>query len=249
MRGNHFGKMFSLTTFGESHGAAIGVVVDGVPAGLSFSMEDLQKELDRRAPGKIPGTTSRKESDSPEILSGIFEGKTLGTPIAVMVRNQNQRSQDYDKLKDSYRPGHADKTTSIKYGFRDHRGGGRSSGRETLSRVIAGYFASLIVPKVKIRAFISKLGPFSLAEEFPENLPEDLGEYSYPEKEKWDDFLPGYTMGEDVEISYRISKNWTLVQSPEALLYHKKSEDSRDARPERIAVIFPSISTILNFPE
>jgi len=185
MRGNHFGKMFSLTTFGESHGVAIGVVIDGVPAGLNFSMENLQKELDRRAPGKIPGTTSRKEPDSPEVLSGVFEGKTLGTPIAVIVKNQNQRSQDYDKLKDSYRPGHADKTTNMKYGFRDHRGGGRSSGRETLSRVIAGYFASLIIPKVEIRAFISKLGPFSLEEAFPEKLPEDLGEYSYPEKEKW----------------------------------------------------------------
>ncbi|MBG08810.1 MAG: chorismate synthase [Halobacteriovoraceae bacterium] len=185
MRGNHFGKMFSMTTFGESHGTAIGVVIDGVPAGLEFSMENLQKELDRRAPGKIPGTTSRKEPDSPEILSGIFEGKTLGTPIAVIVKNQNQRSQDYDQLKDSYRPGHADKTTNMKYGFRDHRGGGRSSGRETLSRVIAGYFASLVIPKVEIRAYISKLGPFSLEEVFPKKLPVDLGEYSYPEKEKW----------------------------------------------------------------
>ncbi|MEE2742955.1 MAG: chorismate synthase [Bdellovibrionota bacterium] len=187
MRGNHFGKMFSMTTFGESHGMAIGVVVDGVPAGLDFSMEDLQKELDRRAPGKIPGTTSRKEPDNPEVLSGVFEGKTLGTPIAVIVKNQNQRSQDYDKLKDSYRPGHADKTTNMKYGFRDHRGGGRSSGRETLSRVIAGYFASLVIPKVEIRAFINKIGPFSLDEAFPEKLPKDLGEYSYPEREKWDE--------------------------------------------------------------
>ena len=98
MRGNHFGKMFSLTTFGESHGAAIGVVINGVPAGLEFSMENLQKELDRRAPGKIPGTTSRREPDCPEVLSGVFEGKTLGTPIAVIVKNQNQRSQDYDNL-------------------------------------------------------------------------------------------------------------------------------------------------------
>jgi len=187
MRGNHFGKMFSLTTFGESHGTAIGVVIDGVPAGLVFSLENLKKELDRRAPGKIPGTTSRKEPDHPEILSGIFEGKTLGTPIAVIVKNQNQRSQDYDKLKESYRPGHADKTTTMKYGIRDHRGGGRSSGRETLSRVIAGYFASLVISEVKVRAFINKLGPFSLKEAFPKSLPEDLGEYSYPEKEKWNE--------------------------------------------------------------
>ena len=184
MRGNHFGKMFSIVTFGESHGEAIGVVLDGVPPGLEISMENLQKDLDRRAPGKIPGTTSRKEPDKAEILSGVFEGKTLGTPVAVIVRNQNQRSKDYDKLKNSYRPGHADETTQIKFGIRDHRGGGRSSGRETLSRVVAGYFAGLMIPEVKIRAFISKIGPFQLKDPFPENLPKDLGDYSYPELEK-----------------------------------------------------------------
>jgi chorismate synthase len=187
MRGSHFGKLFSMMTFGESHGPAIGVVLDGVPPGLTFSGEDLQKDLDRRAPGKIPGTTSRKEPDKAEVLSGIFEGKTLGSPIAVMVKNQNQRSQDYDKLKDSYRPGHADKTTQIKFGIRDHRGGGRSSGRETLSRVVAGYFAGLIIPDIKIKAFVNKLGPFQLEEPFPETLPKDLGEYSFPELEKKDE--------------------------------------------------------------
>lgn len=160
MRGNSFGKMISMTSFGESHGTALGVVVDGVPPGLDFSLEDLQAALDRRAPGKLAGTTSRTEPDQAEVLSGVMDNKTLGTPIAVIVRNTNQRSGDYDKLKDDYRPGHADKTYIQKYGIRDHRGGGRSSGRETLARVIAGYFASLIIPKVKVKAFITKLGPF-----------------------------------------------------------------------------------------
>jgi len=180
MRGNVFGKMLSMTTFGESHGPALGVVIDGVPGGLDFSQDALQKELDRRAPGKIAGTTSRKEPDTPEVLSGIFEGKTLGTPIAVIVKNTNQRSQDYDKLKNEYRPGHADKTTQHKYGIRDYRGGGRSSGRETLSRVIGGYFAGLIIPKVQIRSYITKMGPFIFDEKIPKDLNADFGPYSFP---------------------------------------------------------------------
>lgn len=184
MRGSVFGKMFSLTSFGESHGAAIGVVLDGVPANLDFSLSDLQKELDRRAPGGIPGTTSRKEADLAEVLSGVFGGKTLGTPIAVIVRNTNQRSQDYDKLKTEYRPGHADKTYMDKYGVRDHRGGGRSSGRETVSRVIAGYFASLVIPHVKVKAYVNKLGPFQLKEKYIQNINSDFGMYSFPEKDK-----------------------------------------------------------------
>ncbi len=170
MRGNSFGKLFSLTTFGESHGPAMGVVLDGVPSGLTFNLEDLQKELDRRAPGKIAGTTTRTEADCAEVLSGIFEGKTLGTPIAIIVRNTNQKSSDYDTLKNEHRPGHADKTYELKYGIRDHRGGGRSSGRETLSRVIAGYFAGLILPQTKVQAKIIKLGPF---EEKTSSLPLD----------------------------------------------------------------------------
>ena len=169
MRGNSFGKMFSLVSFGESHGPAMGVVIDGVPAGLKFSLEELQKELDRRAPGKIAGTTSRAEDDKAQVLSGIFEGKTLGTPIAVIVHNTNQKSSDYDKIKNENRPGHADKTTIMKYGVRDHRGGGRSSGRETLSRVIAGYFAGLILPAVKVNAYVSNMGPFEY-----KTIPDDL---------------------------------------------------------------------------
>ncbi len=183
MRGNSFGKMFSLTSFGESHGPAMGVVLDGVPAGLKVSLEDLQKELDRRAPGKIAGTTSRNEDDKAVILSGIFEGQTLGTPIAVIVHNTNQKSADYDKIKDEHRPGHADKTTVMKYGVRDHRGGGRSSGRETLSRVIGGYFAGLILPKIKVKAYVSLLGPFE-HKEILKDISKDLAPYSFPDTSK-----------------------------------------------------------------
>jgi len=180
MRGNVFGKLLSMTTFGESHGAALGAIIDGVPGGLDFSLDDLAKELARRAPGKVAGTTSRKEDDNPEVLSGIYAGKTLGTPIAVIVRNTNQRSQDYDKIKTDYRPGHADKTTQHKYGIRDHRGGGRSSGRETLARVIAGYFAGLIIPDVYVRSYITKMGPFILEDKIPSDLHADFGPYSFP---------------------------------------------------------------------
>ena len=183
MRGNQFGKLFSIVTFGESHGVALGVVLDGVPSGLSFSLNDLQSELDRRAPGKIPGTTARKEPDRPEVLSGIFNDKTLGTPIAIIVKNANQRSQDYEKLKNEYRPGHADKTYIDKYGIRDHRGGGRSSGRETLARVIGGYFASLTIPMIKVRGFITKMGPFILENKNRLNLAEDFGPYNFPNQD------------------------------------------------------------------
>lgn len=181
MRGNSFGKMLSMTSFGESHGPGLGVVLDGVPPGLSFSEKDLISALKRRAPGHVAGTTSRKEEDIPEILSGIFEGKTLGTPIAVLIRNRNQRSEDYDKMKGSYRPGHADKTTMKKYGIRDHRGGGRSSGRETVARVIAGYFAGLVIPEVKVKGFMMKLGPF-VEEKLPsgEEFERDFFPYYFP---------------------------------------------------------------------
>ena len=183
MRGSSFGKMFSITTFGESHGEAMGVVVEGVPAGLNFSLEDLQNRLDRRAPGRIKGTTARKEPDRAKILSGIFEEKTMGAPIAVMVENTNQRSQDYNKLKDEYRPGHADETTAQKYGIRDHRGGGRASGRETVSRVIGGYFAELVLKRVLIRSYISKLGPFEFKEK-PKNIEKPFEPYGFPDSSK-----------------------------------------------------------------
>lgn len=162
MRGNSFGDLFTLTTFGESHGEALGAIIDGIPAGLSVSKEDLQAQLDRRRPGRLEVSTARDEKDQAQILSGVFEGKTLGTPICVIVKNTNQKSADYNELKNDYRPGHADKTTMAKFGHRDHRGGGRASGRETLSRVIGGYFASLVIPHIRFKAIISKLGPFEV---------------------------------------------------------------------------------------
>jgi chorismate synthase len=179
MRGNSFGKLFSLTSFGESHGEAMGVVIDGMPSGIKISLDDLNAQLKRRAPGQIAGTTSRTEADKPEILSGIFEGKTLGTPIAVIIRNTNQKSSDYDQLKNEHRPGHADKTYELKFGHRDYRGGGRSSGRETVSRVIAGYFASLVIPNVLVKAYTSKIGPFE-CREIPQNIDADFSPYSFP---------------------------------------------------------------------
>jgi chorismate synthase len=143
MPGNIFGSIFKVTTFGESHGQAMGCVIDGCPAGLEISTNDIEKELARRRPGAVYG--SRDETDMPEILSGVFEGKTLGSPITIIVRNTNQNSGDYDEIKDIYRPGHADLTWEAKYGFRDYRGGGRSSGRETLCRVAAGAVAKKLI--------------------------------------------------------------------------------------------------------
>ncbi|PKL70460.1 MAG: chorismate synthase [Methanomicrobiales archaeon HGW-Methanomicrobiales-1] len=138
---NTFGRNFRITTFGESHGPAVGVVIDGCPAGLALAENDIQPLLDRRRPGTSPLSSPRKESDKIEILSGVFEGMTTGTPIALMVRNENQQSKDYEELREKFRPGHADFTCQEKYGIRDHRGGGRSSGRETLARVAAAAVA------------------------------------------------------------------------------------------------------------
>ena len=163
MRGNSFGDIFTISTFGESHGKALGCLIDGIPAGLSVSTQDLQTQLDRRRPGRLKVSTARDEEDQAQIVSGVFEDKTLGTPICVIVENHNQQSKDYDKLKDDYRPGHADQTTMDKFGFRDHRGGGRASGRETLARVIGGYFASLIIPEITFQAKILELGPFQFS--------------------------------------------------------------------------------------
>jgi chorismate synthase len=138
MAGSSFGRLFQVSTFGESHGPAVGVVVDGMPPGIALSAEDIQRELDRRRPGQSAVSTPRSEKDRAEILSGVFEGSTTGTPIAILIRNEAQRSTDYQKLKDALRPGHADYTYLAKYGLRDWRGGGRSSGRETAARVAAG---------------------------------------------------------------------------------------------------------------
>ncbi|MDR0589354.1 MAG: chorismate synthase [Spirochaetaceae bacterium] len=160
MGGNSVGTLFTVTTFGESHGPGCGALVDGCPAGVNLEPEDIARELRRRRPGGPGGASPRNEADEPEILSGVFEGKTLGTPIAILVRNQDQRSGDYDELKDLYRPGHADWTWEAKYGLRDHRGGGRSSGRETVGRVAAGAVAKAFLagPGILIRAWTSTAG-------------------------------------------------------------------------------------------
>jgi len=157
MSGNSFGILFRVTTFGESHGPGVGCVVDGCPASLPLSTEDLSRELVRRRPGSGKASTSRNENDEPEILSGVYEGKTLGTPIAILIRNKNQHSGDYENLKDTYRPGHADWPWEAKYGFRDTRGGGRTSGRETIGRVAAGAIARVFLTSrsVEIRAWTS----------------------------------------------------------------------------------------------
>lgn len=151
MAGSTYGTLFRITTWGESHGAGLGVVIDGCPAGLSLSEEDIQAHLDRRRPGQSRYTTKRSEEDRAEILSGIFEGRTTGTPISILVRNKDQRSHDYGKIKDCCRPGHADYTFDVKYGFRDYRGGGRSSGRETIGRVAAGAVASKVLGELGVR--------------------------------------------------------------------------------------------------
>src|SRR5690606_10851118 len=145
MAGNSFGQLFRLTTYGESHGPALGGVIDGCPAGIELDLEMIQRELDRRRPGQSAIVTQRKEPDSVEILSGIFEGRTTGTPIGFVIRNTDQKSKDYSHIKDSYRPSHADYVYDQKYGFRDYRGGGRSSARETACRVVAGAIAKQLL--------------------------------------------------------------------------------------------------------
>jgi chorismate synthase len=157
MAGNSFGQLFKITTFGESHGPAIGVVIDGVPPKLLLSEADIQKELDRRRPGQSTITTQRKESDQAEILSGVFEGQTTGAPLAILIRNEDARSKDYENIKDVFRPGHADFSYMAKYGIRDYRGSGRSSGRETASRVAAGAVAKKILAKHKVEIIVYTL--------------------------------------------------------------------------------------------
>lgn len=162
---NSIGKIFTFTSFGESHGKAIGGIVDGCPAGIYLDLDFIQNELDRRKPGQSSITTPRKEDDKVEFLSGIFEGKTTGTPIAFVIYNQNQHSSDYNHLKDVYRPSHADYVYHQKYGIRDYRGGGRSSARETASRVVAGAIAKLVLKEseITISAFTSQVGPIAMS--------------------------------------------------------------------------------------
>ncbi len=161
---NSFGHIFRLTSFGESHGPAIGGVIDGMPAGITVDMDFIQNELNRRRPGQSQLTTARKEADELEVLSGVFEGKTTGQPIGFIVRNQNQHSDDYENLHNVFRPSHADFTYWHKYGIRDHRGGGRSSARETISRVVAGAFAKLVLRElgITIQAYTQQVGDIAL---------------------------------------------------------------------------------------
>jgi len=165
MSGNSIGKLFTVTSCGESHGPALGCIVDGCPPGLELASADLQHDLDRRKPGKSRHTTQRRESDEVEILSGVFEGKTTGTPIGLLIRNEDQRSRDYTNIMDRFRPGHADYTYQQKYGVRDYRGGGRSSARETAMRVAAGAIAKKYLHTrygVTIRGYLAQLGPIRL---------------------------------------------------------------------------------------
>lgn len=164
MAGNSFGELFRITTFGESHGEAVGVVIDGCPAGLVIDFDQLQQDMDRRRPGQSHITTQRQEADHVQVLSGIFEGKTVGTPIALLVRNEDARSKDYSHIKDKFRPSHADFTYQEKYGLRDYRGGGRSSARETVTRVAAGAIAKqyLATLGVSIQGYVSTVGDIDL---------------------------------------------------------------------------------------
>jgi chorismate synthase len=164
MAGSSFGKIFKLTTFGESHGPAIGGVIDGCPARLFLDVEKIRVEMEKRRPGQSPITTSRKESDTFEILSGVYDGFTTGTPIGFLIRNEDYVPSDYDSLKNVFRPSHADFTYQQKYGIRDHKGGGRSSARETVSRVFAGAIAKLLLEKyeIKIHAYVSQIGNIKL---------------------------------------------------------------------------------------
>ena len=167
MSGNTFGKLFTLTTFGESHGLALGGIVDGCPPGLELTESDIQPDLDRRKPGTSKFTTQRREDDQVEILSGVFEGKTTGTPIGLVIKNQDQRSKDYSQIKNKYRPGHADYTYDKKYGLRDYRGGGRSSARETAIRVAAGAIAKKYLKQnctIDIKAYVSQIGALSIGQ-------------------------------------------------------------------------------------
>ncbi|KAA0016912.1 chorismate synthase [Salinicola corii] len=164
MSGNTFGKLFTVTTFGESHGPALGAIVDGCPPGLELSEADLQRDLDRRRPGSSRHTTQRREPDQVKILSGVFEGRTTGTPIGLMIENTDQRSKDYSKIAEQFRPAHADYTYHHKYGIRDYRGGGRSSARETAMRVAAGAIAKAWLSQqgIRVRGYMSQLGPIEI---------------------------------------------------------------------------------------
>ena len=185
MAGSTFGTLFKITTWGESHGAGVGVVVDGCPSGLPLSEEDIQIYLNRRKPGQSKYTTQRKEGDQVEILSGIFEGRTTGTPISMVVYNKDQRSKDYSNIKDIYRPGHADFTFDMKYGFRDYRGGGRSSGRETIGRVAAGAVAAKVLKElgIEIKAYAKAIAGIEVSKDHFDFAEMNNNPFNMPDKE------------------------------------------------------------------
>ena len=168
MAGNSYGTLYRITTFGESHGEALGGIIDGCPSGITLDFEAIQLEMSRRKPGQSAIVTQRKEPDDVQFLSGIFEGKTTGMPIGFVIPNTNQKSDDYTHIKDNYRPSHADYVYDQKYGLRDYRGGGRSSARETASRVVAGAIAKQILPSLSINAYVSSVGPITLDKSYQE---------------------------------------------------------------------------------
>ena len=168
MAGNKFGNLFSLTTFGESHGLAIGGIIDGCPAGVKIDQKIIQQDLDRRKPGQSKIVSQRKENDIVEIFSGIFEGKSTGTPIGFIIKNKDQKTKDYNHIKDSYRPSHADFVYDVKYGFRDYRGGGRSSARETAIRVVGGSIAKQFLKDIVVQAYVSRVGDVKVEKHYSE---------------------------------------------------------------------------------
>ncbi|HEX2529374.1 MAG TPA: chorismate synthase [Geminicoccus sp.] len=195
MAGSSFGELFRFTTWGESHGPAIGCVVDGVPSRLPLDSPDIQRWLDRRKPGQSKFTTQRQEPDTVEILSGVFEGQTTGTPIQLLIRNQDQRSKDYGDIKDKFRPGHADFTYEMKYGIRDYRGGGRSSARETASRVAAGAIARKVLGSaVSIRGYMVQMGKDHVENALHDDAEIDRNPFFCPDAKaaaRWGDLLNG----------------------------------------------------------
>ncbi|WP_293266538.1 chorismate synthase [Neptunomonas sp.] len=192
MSGNSFGKLFTVTSFGESHGPALGCIIDGCPPGIEISEADLQRDLDRRKPGTSRHTTQRREADEVQILSGVFEGKTTGTSIGLLIQNTDQRSKDYSNIEETFRPAHADYVYTHKYGFRDYRGGGRSSARETAMRVAAGGIAKKYLASrgVEVRGFLSQLGPITI----------DTNNFDWDQIEQNPFFSPDIAAAEKMEV-------------------------------------------------
>lgn len=227
MAGNSFGQAFRITTAGESHGPGNVVIIDGCPSGIALSVEDLQVDLDRRRPGQSKLVTQRQESDTPEILSGVFEGRTTGTSIAILVRNEDQRSRDYSDIKDKYRPGHADYTFDAKYGFRDYRGGGRSSARETVARVAAGVVAKKLIAEAfggSVVGYVKQVGAVVARVDAPEAV-------TLAQVERFPDGEPNIVRCPDVE---RAQEMIALIDSV------RKDQDSIGGVSELVATNVPA---------